>query len=104
MNTAATPAAIARPARTLIPRSAIFGNPSRTAATLSPDGRWIAFLAPRDGVLNLWVAPREAIGDAQRLSAETQRPILQFFWAPDSSRVLYLQDKGGTEDFLLYGV
>jgi dipeptidyl aminopeptidase/acylaminoacyl peptidase len=104
MTTAATPSAIARPARTLIPRAAFFGNPSRAAATLSPDGRNLAFLAPRNGVLNIWVAPRDAIEAARPLSAETQRPIQQFFWAPDALRLLYLQDKGGTEDFLLYGV
>ena len=104
MNTSAIPTASAKPANAQIARRALFGNPSRASATISPDGRHIAFLAPRDGVLNIWVAPRENIGEARPLSAERERPIQQFFWAPDSARVLYLQDKGGTEDFLLYGV
>jgi dipeptidyl aminopeptidase/acylaminoacyl peptidase len=94
----------AQPSRELIPRKLLFGNPTRTAATISPDGQHIAFLAPRDGVLNVWIAPTRRIADAQPLSAEKERPISQFFWSPDSTRVLYLQDKGGTEDFLLYGV
>ena len=38
----------------LIPRSAIFGNPERAFAQLSPDGKYVSFLAPRDGVLNVW--------------------------------------------------
>lgn len=42
--------------------------------------------------------------EAKPITADTTRPIRQFFWAPDSSRILYLQDKGGNEDFLLFGV
>jgi dipeptidyl aminopeptidase/acylaminoacyl peptidase len=105
MNTAALPSAVARPAKVQIPRAAFFGNPSGTSATLSPDGRHIAFLAPRDGVMNIWVAPRQAIAEAQQpLTHERLRPVQSFFWSPDSRRLLYPQDKGGTEDFLLYGV
>ncbi|HEY5107559.1 MAG TPA: S9 family peptidase [Caulobacteraceae bacterium] len=96
--------AMAQPAAEQIARAAFFGNPSRTAATISPDGAHIAFLAPLDGVLNVWVAPVGAISEAKVLSRETERPIGAFFWAPDSSRVLYLQDQGGAEDYLLYGV
>jgi Tol biopolymer transport system component len=75
MNTSASaPSATARPTPVLIPRSAFFGNVSRTAATLSPDGRHIAFLAPRDGVLNIWVAPTHDLEAARPLSADTKRP------------------------------
>jgi dipeptidyl aminopeptidase/acylaminoacyl peptidase len=102
-SASASIAARARPAAERISRRTLFGNPSRTAATLSPDGRRIAFLAPRDGVLNVWMAPREAIDQARPLTAEKERPIGAFFWTPDSSRVLYLQDKDGAEDYLLYG-
>lgn len=88
----------------LIPRKDIFGNPTRANPVISPDGTAIAFLAPRDGVLNVWVAPVGAMDEAKPITAETVRPIGQFFWAPDSSRILYLQDQGGTEDFQLFGV
>ncbi len=104
MNTVPSPSAIARPARVQIPRRAFFGNPSRSSATLSPDGRHIAFLAPREGVMNIWVSPTGDLAAAKPLSAESSRPVLMFFWARDSSRLIYPQDKGGTEDYLLYGV
>ncbi len=42
----------------LIPREVLFGNPDRASAQISPDGAHLAWLAPRDGVLNVWVAPR----------------------------------------------
>src|SRR5579864_3932322 len=47
----------------LIPRTALFGNPVRAQARLSPDGRYLSFLAPKAGVLNVWVA-REGKLDA----------------------------------------
>jgi len=88
----------------LIERSKLFGNPTRTGAALSPDGKWLSWLAPRDGVLNIWVAPVANLQGARALTASKDRPIRQQFWAPDSSMVLYIQDKGGDENFLLYGI
>ncbi|MCU0974754.1 MAG: S9 family peptidase [Steroidobacteraceae bacterium] len=94
----------AQAAAELLPRADIFGNPERTSATISPDGRTLAFLAPREGVLNVWVAPVGDLAAAKPVTSETVRPIRQFSWAPDSSRILYVQDKGGDENYLLYGV
>ncbi|HLY06677.1 MAG TPA: hypothetical protein VKR31_13110, partial [Rhizomicrobium sp.] len=86
----------------LIPRQVLFGNPERTAAQVSPDGTRISFLAPRDGVMNVWVAPIGGIAKAKPVTAEKDRPIRQYLWSQDSRYILYVQDKGGTEDFLLY--
>ena len=33
----------------LIPRAKLFGNPTRAQGQISPDGRWLSWLAPRDG-------------------------------------------------------
>ena len=41
----------------LIPRAKLFGNPTRAQAQISPDGRWLSWIAPKDGVLNIWLAP-----------------------------------------------
>jgi hypothetical protein len=101
---AATALASAARADVLIPRSVLFGNPSRSGATLSPDGKLLAYLAPRDGVMNVWVAKLGDLADARPVTAEKTRPLREFFFSPDGSKILYLQDKGGTEDFLLYGV
>jgi dipeptidyl aminopeptidase/acylaminoacyl peptidase len=88
----------------LIERAKIFGNPSKTGAKLSPDGKWLSWIAPRDGVLNVWVAPAGNLAQARALTDEKTRPIRNSFWSPDSSVVLFIQDKGGDENFLLYGV
>lgn len=88
----------------LIPREALFGNPTKTGGQISPDGRWISWLAPSNGVLNVWMAPAGDLGAAKVMTKATDRPIRQYFWAPDSRSLLYIQDKGGDENFLLYGV
>src|SRR5215207_827349 len=103
MTVAAIPAA-AQTDVPLIAREKIFGNPTRVAGRLSPDGKWLSWIAPRDGVLNIYVAPAADPKAARPLTAETKRPIRQYFWSPDSRQILFINDKGGDENFLLYGV
>ena len=88
----------------LIERAKLFGNPTRTAGRISPDGKWLSWIAPRDGVLNVWVAPFDKPDAARPLTAEKTRPIRTAFWSPDSRSLLFINDKGGDENFLLYGV
>ena len=95
---------LAQPDVPLIPRQKIFGNPTQVAGRLSPDGKWLSWIAPRDGVLNIFVAPAADPKAARPLTAETKRPIRQYFWSPDSKQILFINDKGGDENFLLYGV
>jgi dipeptidyl aminopeptidase/acylaminoacyl peptidase len=88
----------------LIPRDALFGNPSRAGGKISPDGKWLSWLAPKEGVMNVWMAPSDNPASAKAMTDAKDRPIPQYFWAPDSQSLLYIQDKGGDENFLLYGV
>ncbi len=92
------------PAAPLIERTKLFGNPSQMQARLSPDGRWLAWIAPKEGVLNIWVAPAANPTQARALTSEKKRPIEQHFWAPNSSMILFVNDEGGDENFRLYGV
>jgi dipeptidyl aminopeptidase/acylaminoacyl peptidase len=88
----------------LIERAKFFGNPTKTAGRISPDGKWLSWIAPRDGVMNIWVAPLAHPDQAKPLTAEKTRPIRTAFWSPDSKKLLFINDKGGDENFLLYGV
>ena len=54
--------------------------------------------------MNVWVAPASDPAARQGGDQREDRPIRQYFWAPDSRTLLYIQDKGGDENFLLYGV
>ena len=88
----------------IIPRASFFGNPSKVQGLISPDGKWISWIAPRDGVLNIWVAPSSDPSKAKPLTEEKVRPIRQHFWARNSKVILFINDRGGDENFLLYGV
>jgi dipeptidyl aminopeptidase/acylaminoacyl peptidase len=88
----------------LIPRADFFGNPAKAAGRISPDGHWLSWLAPRNGVLNVWIAPLGALDQARPMTDEHGRPVANYFWAPDSSMLLYATDNGGDENYQLYGV
>ncbi len=88
----------------LIPREVLFGNPVRSGGKISPDGQWLSWMAPLEGVMNVWLAPYAEPEQARAMTKATDRPIPQYFWAPDSSALLYVQDKAGDENFLLYKV
>ncbi len=87
----------------LIPRSVLFGNPERISPKLSPDGRYLAYIAPDEGVLNVWVRSVGAEDD-RAITRDRDRGIRQYFWAQDNARLLYLQDTGGNENWRLYGI
>ena len=86
----------------LIPRRVFFGNPDRTQVTISPDGEHLAWLAPRDGVLNVWVAPRERPADARPVTADAGRGIRFYAWAYTGRDIHNIQDKGGDENWRVY--
>jgi dipeptidyl aminopeptidase/acylaminoacyl peptidase len=101
----ATPTAAEGVAGTaVIPRSALFGNPEKTQARVSPDGKYISFIAPVNGVLNVWVGPRSDPAAAKAITNDAKRGIRQHFWAFDNKHVLYLQDEGGDENWHVYAV
>lgn len=88
----------------LIPRAALFGNPTQAQARLSPDGKHLSYIAPRDGVLNVWVAPFGRLDEAKPITQDTKRGIRQHFWSYDNRHVLYLQDQGGDENWRVHSV
>ncbi len=88
----------------LIPRRVLFENPEKAAARLSPDGKQISYLAPVDGVLNVWVGPIDKPEAAQPVTKDTKRGIRSYSWAYTSQHILYRQDVGGDEDWHVYSV
>jgi dipeptidyl aminopeptidase/acylaminoacyl peptidase len=88
----------------LIPREDLFGNPVRAAAQISPDGRHVSWLAPVNGVMNVFVAPAANPTAGRAVTSERQRNLRFYNWAPDSQHILYTQDVGGNENFQLHAV
>jgi dipeptidyl aminopeptidase/acylaminoacyl peptidase len=88
----------------LIPRAALFGNPVKAGAQLSPDGKWLSWMAPVNGVMNVWVAPVDKPEAAKPLTESKDRPIPGHFWSGNGEQILFVKDNAGDENFRLYGV
>jgi len=85
----------------LIPRTVLFSNPEHDAATISPDGKSLAYLAPSaQGVANVWVE-NLTTHDKKMVTRADHRGIPGYVWAFDSARLLYFSDENGNEDFHL---
>jgi dipeptidyl aminopeptidase/acylaminoacyl peptidase len=93
------------PQPALIDRELFFGDPEISAAQLSPDGKFIAFVKPLKGTRNVWVKRTEDPFDAARpITADKSRPVTQYFWSRDGKYILFAQDKAGDENFDVYAV
>jgi dipeptidyl aminopeptidase/acylaminoacyl peptidase len=86
----------------LIPRSVLFGNPQRAAARISPNGKWLSYLAPVNGILNVFVAPIDDLSKAKQVTDDKTRPIRSYSWAYTGEHILHTQDKAGDENWHLY--
>lgn len=91
------------PTPELIPREVLFGNPVNSRVRLSPDGEFLAYCAPVDNVLNIWV---KTIGqdDDRPVTRDNNRGVRYYFWAQDSKHILYAQDVGGNENWRMYAI
>jgi dipeptidyl aminopeptidase/acylaminoacyl peptidase len=89
----------------LIDRELLFGNPEITGSQLSPDGKFIAFMKPWKGVINIWVKKTaEPFASAKLLTTETKRPIPGYLWSRDGKYIAYVKDFEGDENFNVYAV
>ncbi|MGH7458189.1 MAG: S9 family peptidase [Longimicrobiaceae bacterium] len=89
----------------LIDREILFGDPEIAGGQLSPDGRFLSFRKPLDGVMNIWVKGVDEPFEAARpLTDDRDRPVRSYFWSRDGHYILYVQDKRGDENFRVYAV
>ena len=88
----------------LIDREALFGNPERAQGRISPDGKWVSWIAPDDGVMNVWVAPAANPGAGKVVTDDRHRGISNHQWTVDSDYILYLKDNDGDENNHVFAV
>jgi dipeptidyl aminopeptidase/acylaminoacyl peptidase len=89
------------PQTELIPRKILLGNPVQTSPRISPDAKRLAYIAPVNNVLNVWVG---TIGkdNFKPVTNDIERGIRFYFWAADNTHILYIQDAGGNENWRLH--
>lgn len=82
----------------------LFSAPERTAATISPDGTRIAYLAPWQNRLNVWVQDVDDDATARCVTADETRSVYIYRWTDNPRWMLYMQDSGGDENWHVYRV
>lgn len=86
----------------LIPMRDFFRNPEKTQFSLSPNGAYIAFLMPWQRRLNVHVQKCTNC-EVTRITEATMRDIAAYARA-NNNRIVYVQDRGGDENYRLYAV
>ena len=86
-----------------IPLKDFFDNPKYASAEISPDGKRLAFLAPADNRLNVWICDAGAPLETARLvTHEKARGVFTFQWTRDGRWILYSHDSNGDENFHIF--
>ena len=88
----------------LIERGILFGNPDKISPKLSPDGKYLAYIAPDEN--NILQVQLRTVGQAddRQLTADKKRGIRIFFWTYSGEELIYLQDADGDENWHLFSV
>ncbi|WP_438447701.1 S9 family peptidase [Gorillibacterium sp. sgz5001074] len=85
-----------------IPLEDFFRQPAQVSFSMSPDGKYMAYMQPADNRMNVFV---KKIGekDAVQVTHATERDIMGYMWK-GNDRLVYMTDKGGDENYHLYSV
>ncbi|MHB9756522.1 S9 family peptidase [Streptomyces sp. BYX5S] len=87
----------------LIPLEDFFTSPVATAGSISPDGTRIAYLAPEQGRLNVWLRDVDT-DDSVCVTHDRRRNVHSCHWTDDPRWLLYTQDGDGDENWHLFRV
>ncbi len=85
-----------------IPLKDFFKNPEKTGYKISPDGKFISFLAPFENRLNIFVQEM-GTENIKRITSVSKRDITSYIWG-NNNRLIYLNDNKGDENFHLYAI
>jgi len=85
-----------------LPLKDFFKNPEKSGYQISPDGKYLSYLAPYQNRMNVHIQNLET-NEITRITESLNRDINFYFWK-GNDRIIYIQDKGGDENFQLFGV
>ena len=85
-----------------IPVEDFFKNSEKRTFRLSPNGEYVAYMAPYKNRMNIHVRKFDS-DSATRVTSVEDRDLSGYFWA-NNDRLVYVRDKGGNENFHLFAV
>jgi len=88
----------------LLDRELFFGNPQISGGQLSPDGKFISFMKPYQGIMNVWVKEFAEPFDKARPLTDSKQPLRGYSWTDDGRYILFVKDSDGDENMNLFAV
>lgn len=88
----------------IIPREVLLGNPDVTSISLSPDGESIAFMAPHNDILGIWVRDLAGKKQPKLLTSDSDKVLYLIGWSPNGKYLLATRDNDGDENGILYRI
>ena len=88
----------------LLDRELFFGNPQVASGKLSPDGKFISFMKPYQGIMNVWVKEFAEPFEKARPLTDSTRPPYGYTWTDDGKYILFVKDSDGDENINLFAV
>ncbi len=86
----------------IIPREKLFADADHLNVRISPDGNNLAYLAPYEGVMNIWVQALTKESKPRALTNSKDRKIQSLSWSYDNKHILYKKDTAGDENWKVY--
>jgi dipeptidyl aminopeptidase/acylaminoacyl peptidase len=81
-----------------------FARPKASSFQLSPDGKYMSYMEKEDGTTKRHVFVKNvATGETKRVIEEKDELIRGYGWV-NETRLIYLMDKGGNENYHIYAV
>ncbi|WP_041742973.1 alpha/beta hydrolase family protein [Collimonas fungivorans] len=80
-----------------------FRNPEQSGFQISPNGKYISFMQPWKGRMNIFVRTVGSDAAPLRVTSEEARDISGYFWKGDD-HILFAKDFGGDENFHVVSV
>jgi dipeptidyl aminopeptidase/acylaminoacyl peptidase len=87
----------------LIPREILFNSSTKRDFKKSPDGKKLSYIAPVNGVMNIWVGDISQ-DNAKPIAGDTSNGVSYYFWAYNNKHIIFTQDMKTNENYHLYTV
>jgi dipeptidyl aminopeptidase/acylaminoacyl peptidase len=79
-----------------------FNDPQKSSFHISPDGKYLSYLQPYKGKLNIFVQSLER-NEVTQITAYVDKSVKNYFWA-GNEKLFYMKDKDGLQHYQLFSV
>jgi dipeptidyl aminopeptidase/acylaminoacyl peptidase len=106
LGACSTPAAPGTPGANsaLIPRYELLGSMDRAGGTLSPDGRWVAYVGANGTAVSIWIAPIDKPDKGRALLSRFDHSPRSLAFSATGSHLLYTTDDERNENVQVFAL